>query len=74
MIKRMVIEIERDPALYPEGNIVEVCISFKSTHISAHVRLTSSGPEHLVNTTRASTDSQSEGQETCSPNYALSCF
>lgn len=27
MVKRMVVEIERDPALYPESNIVEVLMS-----------------------------------------------
>jgi hypothetical protein len=27
LIKRLIVELERDPQLYPEGNIVEVCVS-----------------------------------------------
>ena len=27
MIKQMVVELDRDMTLYPEGNIVEVCLS-----------------------------------------------
>jgi SWI/SNF-related matrix-associated actin-dependent regulator of chromatin subfamily D len=29
-IKRLIVELERDPQLYPEGNIVEVCVSSSS--------------------------------------------
>lgn len=42
MIKRMIIEIERDPTLYPEGNIVEVCIYYfqnPSHMIPTHVSI-----------------------------------
>jgi hypothetical protein len=27
MIKKMVVELERDPSLYPDGNILEVTIN-----------------------------------------------
>lgn len=31
-IKRMIVELDRDPTLYPDGNIVEVCREENSGH------------------------------------------
>ncbi len=37
MIKRMVIELDRDPALYPDGNIVEVSGFLVTFNLSTNV-------------------------------------
>ena len=68
MIKRMVIELDRDPALYPDGNIVEV--SGHSVAFNLLTNVFSSGQELLVTTIPYSMALQSGEQGTWLPKFA----
>lgn len=65
-IKKMVVELDRDPTVYPDGNIVEVRIS-TGVRIIILTKLHLSGRE--VQTILLSTDLRYGGWATCLPKY-----
>jgi hypothetical protein len=69
MIKRMVVELDRDPALYSDGNIVEVIV-FSAFQLLTDSVSKNSGQERLVIITQHWMVSPFEEQATYPRNFA----